>query len=43
MKHRKYHHELGATAGYTKRITEATTGVGKKYRKGSAKGSFFYF
>ena len=37
MKHIKYQQELGATAACTKRIMEATKGIGKKSIKGGTK------
>ena len=41
MKHRKYQKELGATVSCTKRMTEATKGIGQKYRKGATKDFLF--
>ena len=40
MKHSKYHHELGATAACTKRIMEATKGIGQKSIKWGTKDCF---
>ena len=37
MKHIKYHQELGATVACTKRMMEATKGIGKKSIKGGTK------
>ena len=42
MKHRKYYQELGATAACTKRIMEATKGIGQNYRKGATMDCFLF-
>ena len=42
MKHSKYHKGLGATAAFTKRIMEATKGIGQKYTKGATKDCFLF-
>ena len=40
MKHSKYQKELGATTACTKRIMEATKGIGQKSIKGGTKDCF---
>ena len=42
ISHRKYHQQLGFTVAFTKRTTEATKGIGQKYRKGATKDCFLY-
>ena len=42
MKHSKYHQELGATAAFTKRMIEATKGIGQKSIKGGTKDCFLF-
>ena len=42
MKHSKCHHNLGATAACTKRMTEATKGIGQKSRKGATKDCLIF-
>ena len=37
MKDRCYHQELRATAAFTKRMMEATKGIGQKSKKGGPK------
>ena len=42
IKHIKYQKDLGATAACTKRITEATKGIGQKYIKWGTKNCFLF-
>ena len=42
MKHSKYQQELGATTVCTKRMTEATKGVGQTYIEGGTKYCFLF-
>ena len=42
MKHSKYQKDLGATAACNERMTEATKGIGQKYRKGTMKDCFLF-
>ena len=37
MNHSRYQQELGSTAACTKRMTEATKGIGQKYIEGGTK------
>ena len=43
MKHSKYQKELGATEACTKRMMEATKGIGQKYIKGGAKDCLLFY
>ena len=40
MNHGEYQQQLGATAACTKKMMEATKGVGQRYRKGATKDCF---
>ena len=42
MKHSKYQQELGANAACTKKIMEATEGIGQKSIKGGTKDFFLF-
>ena len=42
MNHRKYQQELGANASCTKRMAEATKGIGQKSIKGGTKNCFLF-
>ena len=42
MKHSNFHQELVATAACTKRMMEATKGIGQKYIKGGTKDCFIF-
>ena len=42
MNHSKYHQELEDTAVCTKRMVEATKGIGQKYRKGVTNNCFLF-
>ena len=42
MNHSKYQQELGATAAFTKRIIEATKGIGQKSIKGGLKDCLLF-
>ena len=42
MSHIKYQQELGLTAACTKGMTEATKGIGQKYRKGATRDCFIF-
>ena len=42
MNHGEYQQQLGATAACTKKMMEATKGVGQRYRKGVAKDFFIF-
>ena len=41
-KNSRYHQELGATAACTKRMMEATKGIGQKSKKGGTKDCFLF-
>ena len=42
MKHIKYQKDLGSTSAYTKRMMEATKGIGQKSIKGRTKDCFLF-
>ena len=42
MKHSNYQQELGATAACTKRMTEATKGIGQKSIEGGTKDCLIF-
>ena len=42
MKHRKYQNGLGKTSAFTKRMVEATKGIGQKAIKGGKKDCFLF-
>ena len=42
MKHSKYQQELGANSACTKRMMEATSGIGQKSIKGGTKDDFLF-
>ena len=42
MKHSKYQQYLGSTSTCTKRVMEATKGIGQKYRKEATKDCFIF-
>ena len=43
MKHSNHHKDIEATAACTKRMMEATKGIGQRYRKGATKDCFIFY